>query len=43
MLVLGALHPQDVVEQQLVVVGRREALEAEVWSVDHDLAELPHL
>ena len=42
-LVLGALHPEHVVEEQLVVVGGGEALQAQVRSVDHHLAELSHL
>ena len=42
-LVLRALDPEHVVEQQLVVVRRREALQAQVRSVDHDLAQLAHL
>ena len=42
-LPLGALDPQDVVEQQLVVVGRGQPLEAEVRPVDDDLAQLADL
>ena len=42
-LVLGPLDPQHVVEQQLVVVRRREPLQAEVRTVDHHLAQLAHL
>ena len=39
-LPLGALDPQDVVEQQVVVVGRGQALEAEIRPVHDHLAEL---
>jgi hypothetical protein len=42
-LVLRALDPEDVVEQELVVVRRCEAAEAEVRTMDHDLSELPDL
>ena len=42
-LVLGPLDPQHVVEQQFVVVGRGQPLEAELRPVDHDLAQLAHL
>ena len=42
-LPLGALDPQDVVEQQLVVVARGQPLEAEVRPMDDDLAELADL
>ena len=42
-LPLRALDPQDVVEQQLVVVARRQPLEAEVRPMDDDLAELADL
>ena len=42
-LVLGPLDPQDVVEQQLVVVRRREPLQAEVGAMDHHLAQPPDL
>jgi hypothetical protein len=38
-LVLGALDPQHVVEQQLVVVGRGQPLEAELGPVHHHLAQ----
>ena len=37
---LGVLDPQHVVEQQLVAVGRREALVRSTWGADHDLAQL---
>ena len=36
-LVLSALHPQNVVEQQVVVVARCQPLEAELRTVDHHL------
>ena len=39
-LPLRALDPQDVIEQQLVVVGRGQPPEAEVRPVDDDLAQL---
>ena len=42
-LVLGALDPEDVVEEQLVVVRRREPLEAELRTVHHHLAQLADL
>ena len=42
-LVLGALHPEHVVEQQVVVVRRGQPLEAEFRAVHHHLAELAHL
>ena len=42
-LVLRPLDPQDVVEQQVVVVRRRQPLEAQVRAVDHDLAQLADL
>ena len=42
-LPLRPLDPQDVVEQQLVVVARRQPLEAEVRPMDDDLAELADL
>ena len=42
-LVLRPLDPQHVVEQQLVVVRRRQPLQAQVRAVDHHLAELAHL
>src|SRR4029450_5616088 len=41
-LVLRALDPQDVVEQQLVMVRGGQSLEAEPRPVDHALAELAH-
>ena len=40
MLPLGALDPQDVVEQQVVVIAGCQALETEVWPVDDDFAQL---
>ena len=40
---LGVLHPQHVVEQQLVAVGRREALVRAARRADQDLAQLPDL
>ena len=42
-LPLRPLDPQDVVEQQLVVVARGQPLEAEVRPMDDDLAELADL
>ena len=42
-LPLRPLDPQDVVEQELVVVARRQPLEAEVRPMDDDLAELADL
>ncbi len=38
-LVLRALDPQHVVEQQVVVVGRGQPLEAQLRPVDHHLAQ----
>ena len=38
-LVLRALDPQHVVEEQVVVVGRRQPLEAELRAVDHHLPQ----
>ena len=38
-LVLRALDPQHVVEQQVVVVGRGQPLQAELRPVDHHLAQ----
>ena len=42
-LPLGPLDPEHVVEQQLVVIAGREALQAELRSMDDDLAQLPDL
>ena len=42
-LPLGPLDPQDVVEQELVVVARGQALEAQVGPVDDDLPQLADL
>ena len=42
-LPLGPLDPQDVVEQELVVVVRGQPLEAEVRPMDDDLTELADL
>jgi hypothetical protein len=42
-LVLGALDPQHVVEQQLVVVGGGQPLEAELGPMDHHLAQPTNL
>ena len=42
-LPLRALDPQDVVEQQLVVVAGGEALQAEVGTMDDDPPQLAHL
>ena len=42
-LPLGALDPQHVVEQQLVVVVRGQPLQAELGPVDDDRAELADL
>ena len=42
-LPLRALHPQHVVEQQLVVVVRGEPLQAELGPVDDDLPQLADL
>ena len=39
-LPLGALHPQHIVEQQVVVVGGGQPLQAELRPVDDDLAQL---
>ena len=38
-LVLCALHPQHVVEEQVVVVGRCQPLQAELRPVDHHLSQ----
>ena len=42
-LELGALHPEHVVEEQIVVVRRRQPLEAQLGPMDHHLAQLPDL
>ena len=42
-LVLGALDPEHVVEQQVVVVRRREPLQAQLRPVHHHLAQRAHL
>jgi hypothetical protein len=42
-LPLRPLDPQDVVEQELVMVARGQPLEAEFGSMDDDLAELADL
>ena len=42
-LVLRPLHPENVVEEQLVVIGRGEPLQAQLGSVNHHLPQLPHL
>ena len=42
-LVLGALDPQDVVEEQGVVGGRRQPLETELRAVHHHLSQAPDL
>ena len=41
-LVLGPLHPEHVVEEQVVMIGGRQALETELRAVDHDLPQLAH-
>jgi hypothetical protein len=38
-LPLRALHPQDVVEEKLVVVGRGETFQAQVRPMHHHLAQ----
>ena len=40
---LGVVDPQDVVEQQVVAVGRRQALMRAARRADHDLAQLADL
>src|SRR6185503_5133577 len=42
-LLLGALDPQHVIEQELVMVPGRQALQAQVRPMDDDLAELADL
>ena len=42
-LLLGPLDPEHIVEQQVVVVRRREPPQAQVRSVDHDLSQLADL
>ena len=42
-LVLRTLDPEHVVEQQVVVVGGRQPLEAEPGSVDHHLSQATNL
>ena len=42
-LLLGAAHPDHVVEQELVAVGRREALVRQVGAVDDHRAQRPDL
>ena len=39
MVPLGALHPQDVVEQEVVAVGRGEPIVSEPGCADQDLAQ----
>ena len=39
---LGVVDPHDVVEQQVVAVGRREPLMRPARRADHDLAQLAH-
>jgi hypothetical protein len=41
-LILGAFHPQDVIEQQVVVVRRGQPLEAELRAMNDDLAQFPN-
>jgi hypothetical protein len=41
-LVLRALYPEHVIEQELIVVGRGHPLEAELRPVDHHLAQPTH-
>ncbi len=36
---LGLFHPEHVVEEQLVVIGGGQTLEAEIRAMDHHLAE----
>ena len=43
MVPLGALHPQDVVEQEVVAVGRGEPVVGEPGCADQDLAQLADL
>ena len=40
-LPLGALDPEDIVEEELVVVGRGQPAKAEVGSMDDDPPQLP--
>ncbi|HZL95156.1 MAG TPA: hypothetical protein VFB99_15985 [Vicinamibacterales bacterium] len=42
-LVLGSLDPEDVVEQQVVVVGGRQSLEAQLRPMHHHLSQLADL
>ena len=39
-IALGVVHPHDVVEQQRVAIGGREALVRPARRADHDLAQL---
>ena len=39
-LPLGALHPQHIIKQQIVVVAGGQALQAEIRPVNDDLAQL---
>ena len=40
-LFLGALHPQDVVKQQLVMVRGGRPAQAQIGPMDYDLSQLP--
>ena len=42
-LVLSALHPDDVVEEQVVVIGGGEPLEAQLGAMHDHLAQLAYL
>ena len=42
-LLAGPLRPEDVVEEQLVDVGRREPLSSSAGPVHHDLPQHPDL
>src|SRR5690606_34547982 len=43
MLLLGALHPEDLVEQVARLVLRRQAVHLQPWAVHNHLPELAHL
>jgi hypothetical protein len=43
MVTLGVVDPQDVVEQKIVAIRRRQAMVGMPWRADHHLAKLPDL
>src|SRR4029077_13430595 len=39
MVALGVLHPQDVVKQELIAIGRCQSSMGQTWRANQDLAE----